>query len=93
MTGASGGIGRSLMATLGTAHEMVGIVRTPRPAAGGQSFVASSDKPALAAALAEADCVIHCALDAKAKGRDFLPVNRAMNTEILEGTHKGRCRL
>ena len=93
MTGASGGIGRSLMATLGTAHEMVGIVRTPRPAAGGQSFVASSDKPALAAALAEADCVIHCALDAKAKGRDFLPVNRAMNTEILEGTLKGRCRL
>ena len=93
LTGASGGIGRSLMATLGTAHDMVGIVRTPRPAAGGAAYVASSDKPALAAALADADCVIHCALDAKAKGRDFLPTNRAMNTEMLEGALRGRCRL
>jgi nucleoside-diphosphate-sugar epimerase len=81
------------MATLGATHEMVGVVRTPRPAAGGATYVASTDKPALAAALADADCVIHCALDAKAKGRDFLPVNRAMNTEILAGALAGRCRL
>lgn len=93
LTGASGGIGRSLMATLGAEHEMVGIVRSPRPAAGAQRYVASSDKPALAAALADTDCVIHCALDAKARGRDFLPVNRAMNAEILEGALGGRCRL
>ncbi len=93
MTGAAGGIGRSLMAVLGADHEMVGVVRTPRPAADGQSVVASADKPALAAALADADCVIHCALDSKAKGRDFLAVNRAMNTEILEGALAGRCRL
>ena len=93
VTGASGGIGRSLMATLGTAHEMVGIVRTARPSTGEASYVASADKPALAAALADADCVIHCALDAKAKGRDFLPTNRAMNTEILSGAVRGRCRL
>jgi len=93
LTGASGGIGRSLMATLATAHDMIGVVRAPRPAAAGATYVSSADKPALAAALADADCVIHCALDAKAKGRDFLPVNRALNTEILEGALGGRCRL
>jgi nucleoside-diphosphate-sugar epimerase len=93
LTGASGGIGRSLMATLAAAHAMVGIVRTPRPAAGGVSYVASADTPALAAALADADCVIHCALDAKAKSRDFLPTNRAMNSAILTGALAGRCRL
>ncbi|HZY68885.1 MAG TPA: NAD-dependent epimerase/dehydratase family protein, partial [Devosia sp.] len=47
----------------------------------------------LQSALAEADCVIHCALDSKAKGRDFLPTNRALNTEILTGALAGRCRL
>ena len=93
VTGAAGGIGRSLMAVLGAAHEMVGVVRTARPAPAGQTIVASADKPALAAALADADCVIHCALDLKAKGRDFLSVNRAMNAEILEGALAGRCRL
>ena len=66
LTGASGGIGRSLMATFGAAHDMVGIVRTPRPSSGGASHVAFGDKPALSAALADADCVIHCARDAKA---------------------------
>lgn len=93
LTGASGGIGRSLMATLGAVHEMVGVVRTPRASSAGQSFVAFTDKPALTAALAGADCVIHCALDTKARGRDFLPANRAMNSEILDGALKGRCRL
>ena len=93
LTGAAGGIGRSLMATLAAAHEMVGIVRTPRPAADGVAYVASADKPALAAALAGADCVIHCALDAKASGRAFLPANRALNREILGGALAGRCRL
>lgn len=93
MTGASGGIGRSLMATLGSTHDMVGIVRTPRPAAGGRTYVASADKPALNKALATADCIIHCALDAKASRRDFLAVNRAMNAEILAGALAGRCRL
>ena len=92
LTGASGGIGRSLMTTLGADHEMVGVVRTVR-AAGGQQYVAFADKPALAAALADADVVIHCALDAKAKGRDFLPVNRAMNREILDGALQGRAKL
>ncbi len=52
-----------------------------------------ADKPALAACLAAADVVIHCALDAKAKGKDFLPVNHAMNREILAGALKGQCRL
>jgi nucleoside-diphosphate-sugar epimerase len=95
LTGASGGIGRSLMAALGAAHEITGIVRTlPRePRQPGPRFIAFADKPALGRALAEADCVIHCALDAKAKGRDFLAVNRAMNTEILAGALKGKCRL
>ena len=92
LTGASGGIGRSLMTTLGADHEMVGVVRTVR-AAGGQQYVAFADKPALAAALADADVVIHCALDAKAKGRDFLPTNHAMNREILEGALKGPTKL
>jgi nucleoside-diphosphate-sugar epimerase len=93
LTGASGGIGRSLMATLGSDHEMIGVVRTPRPDAGGQRTVAFADKPALSAALADTDVVIHCALDAKAKGRDFLSANHAMNREILAGALKGRCRL
>jgi nucleoside-diphosphate-sugar epimerase len=93
LTGAAGGIGRSLMAVLSAEHQVTGVVRTPRPTAGGQRYVAFADKPALAAALATADCVIHCALDAKAKGRDFLPVNRAMNSEILQGALGGRCRL
>lgn len=95
LTGASGGIGRSLMAALGAAHEVTGIVRAlPRDLRQpGTRFIAFSDKPALGRALADADCVIHCALDAKAKGRDFLPVNRAMNAEILAGALKGKCRL
>ena len=89
LTGAAGGIGRSLMTALSAGHEVTGIVRTPRP---GQRSIAFADKPALLAALAAADCVIHCALDAKAKGRDFLRVNRAMNSEILENGVKGRCK-
>ncbi len=92
LTGAAGGIGRSLMTALSAGHEVTGIVRTPRQSAGGQRSVAFADKPALAAALAGADCVVHCALDAKAKGRDFLRVNRAMNSEILENAVKGRCK-
>jgi nucleoside-diphosphate-sugar epimerase len=92
LTGASGGIGRSLMTTLGADHEMVGVVRAPR-GTGTPRLVAFGDKPALAAALADADVVIHCALDAKARGRDFLLVNQAMNREILEGALKGHCRL
>ena len=48
LTGASGGIGRSLMATLGTVHEVTGVVRTPRPSTDGQRYVAFEDKPALA---------------------------------------------
>lgn len=90
LTGAAGGIGRSLMKALSAGHEVTGVVRTPRP---GQRSIAFADKPALVAALTEADCVIHCALDAKAKGRDFLSVNRAMNSEILENAVKGRCKL
>jgi nucleoside-diphosphate-sugar epimerase len=93
LTGASGGIGRSLMTTLGAAHEMIGIVRRPPAAASGQRFVNSGDRAALHAALAEADCVIHCALDAKAKGAQFLVANRTMNTEILAGALAGKCRL
>jgi nucleoside-diphosphate-sugar epimerase len=72
---------------------MIGVVRTPQPDAGGQRTVAFADKPALSAALADTDVVIHCALDAKAKGRDFLSANHAMNREILAGALKGRCRL
>ena len=80
LTGASGGIGRSLMATLGADHEMVGVVRTPRPDVGGLRYVAFADKPALAVALADAEIVIHCALDAKTSGRDFGDM-----VEILSG--------
>ena len=51
LTGASGGIGKSLMATLGASHEMTGIVRTPR--SDDARYVGYGDKPGLAAALAE----------------------------------------
>ena len=91
LTGASGGIGKSLMATLGASHEMTGIVRTPR--GDDARYVGYGDKAALAATLAASDVVIHCALDAKAKGRDFLAVNHAMNREILSGALKGQCRI
>ena len=81
------------MTTLASDHEMVGVVRTPKPDARGRRDVGFADKPALARALAEADVVIHCALDAKAKGRDFFPTNHAMNREILAGALRGRCKL
>lgn len=93
LTGATGGIGRALMAALGADHEMIAIVRTPRPTKHGVRYVAFSDKPALAAALAEADVVIHNALDNKAKGRAYMPANRGLNSEILHGALKGKCRL
>ncbi|MEO7223146.1 MAG: NAD-dependent epimerase/dehydratase family protein [Devosia sp.] len=93
LTGAAGGIGRSLMSVLRRGHEVTGIVRTPRPTAGGPRFVAFADKSALAEALTDAGCVIHCALDARAKGHDFLRVNRAMNTEILTRALAGSCQL
>ena len=93
LTGATGGIGRSLMAALGADHEVIAIVRTPRPDRDGVRHVAFSDKPALAAALAEAEIVIHNALDNKARGRAYMPANRGMNSEILEGALRGRCRL
>lgn len=81
------------MAALASTHDVTGVVRTLPSTPGEPRFVAFADKPRLAAALAEADCVIHCALDAKAKGSQFLAVNRAMNTEILEGALAGKCRL
>ncbi len=81
------------MAALGIDHEMVAIVRTPRPTKNGVRYIAFSDKAALAEALADADVVIHNALDNKAKGRDYMPANRGMNSEILEGALRGRCRL
>jgi nucleoside-diphosphate-sugar epimerase len=93
ITGANGGIGRALVAALRASHEVTGIVRTARPAADGVSFAASSDPGALATALAEADCVIHNALDTKAPARQFLAVNEALNRDILAGAFKGRCRL
>lgn len=93
ITGANGGIGRALVSALRASHEVTGIVRTARPAADGVSFAASSDPGALAAALAEADCVIHNALDTKAPARQFLAVNEALNRDILSGALKGRCRL
>jgi nucleoside-diphosphate-sugar epimerase len=93
LTGAAGGIGRSLMGILGEAHELTGIVRTPRAGGPAGRYVAFIDKPAVAAAFAEADCVIHCAIDTRARRRDFLPANRAMNQEVLDGTLGGQCRL
>ena len=79
------------MATFGASHDITGIVRTPRN--GDARYVGYGDKAALGETLAGADVVIHCALDAKAKGRAFLPANRAMNSEILSGALKGKCRL
>ena len=96
VTGASGGVGRSLMRVLAQSHDMTGVVRTP-PAGSRRldsaRYVVSSDRAGLAAAFAEADCVIHCALDSRTPARDFLAVNRKMNAEILEGALAGACRL
>lgn len=93
ITGAAGGIGRALVAALTPAHVVTGIVRAPRAVTGGVRYVASTDAESLAAALAEADCVIHNALDSKAPAKQFLAVNEALNRDILAGALKGRCRL
>lgn len=93
ITGATGGIGRALVAALRSRHEITGIVRAARPAADGVTYAASADPEAVAAALAAADCVIHNALDSKAPARQFLAVNEALNRTILTGALAGRCRL
>jgi len=93
ITGATGGIGRALVAALSARHEVTGIVRAPRPAADGIAYAASSDPAALAAALASADCVIHNALDSRAPAKQFLAVNEQLNRDIREGALRGQCRL
>ncbi|MEP7239759.1 MAG: NAD-dependent epimerase/dehydratase family protein [Devosia sp.] len=91
ITGAAGGIGRSLMDVLGVRHEVTGIIRsTPLP---GARTVRYDDKPALAAALAAADCVIHNALNTRVPARDFIAANTALAREILDGALKGNCKL
>ncbi|MEO6394530.1 MAG: NAD-dependent epimerase/dehydratase family protein [Devosia sp.] len=96
LTGASGGIGHRLAERLAQSHQLTGIVRSP-PGAGravsGVTYVAFADKPALRAALTNSDCVIHCALDSKAKPADFLAANKSLDAEILSGALSGSCRL
>lgn len=93
ITGATGGIGRALVAALKQAHEVIGIIRSAPPANAGIAYVSYADAAGLGAALAGADCVIHNALDSKAKARDFLAVNEQLNRNILAGALKGDCRL
>jgi nucleoside-diphosphate-sugar epimerase len=70
----------------------VGIVRTPRTDIGeaGVPYV-----PLLQAGqdLADVDCVVHSALDAKAGLRNFHRVNRELNSRVLDTALAGRCSL
>jgi nucleoside-diphosphate-sugar epimerase len=93
ITGATGGIGRALVAALKPAHEVTGIVRSAPPASGDISYASYADAAGLAAALGDADCVIHNALNSKAKARAFLAVNELLNRDILAGALRGRCTL
>ncbi|MEQ1770083.1 MAG: NAD-dependent epimerase/dehydratase family protein [Devosia sp.] len=95
ISGAAGGIGRRLVQVLHEAgHDVTGIVRTlpsAERANAAITYVASSDAPAFRTTLSAADCVIHCALDSKA--RDFLAANKAMDDAMLQGTLAGKAKL
>ena len=92
VTGAFGGVGSSLVRTLRNAHDVVGIVRTPRPDAGepGVSYVPMDQA---AAEFASTECVIHSALDAKAGLRRFRQANLDLNRRVLDSALAGGTKL
>lgn len=92
VTGAFGGVGSSLVRTLRDAHDVIGIVRTPRKDAGepGVSYVPMGEA---AAELGGADCVIHSALDAKAGFTRMREANLDLNRRVLDESLKGGSKL
>src|SRR5258706_140879 len=87
VTGALGGIGRHLVESLATNHEVVGVVRTaPSRWASGIPVrsVPWADRVALARCLDEADVVTHAALDTRKRGDEFIRRNIAFTLDLLE---------
>ncbi|KKB09330.1 hypothetical protein VE26_05070 [Devosia chinhatensis] len=92
--GAGGGIGRQLLASFAANHAVSAVYRTlpQRPSAQATS-IRFDDADGLAAAVSEAEVVVHAALNTKAKGKDFLPANRAVTERLLSLVDASTCRL
>ena len=92
LIGAGGGIGRQLLKTFATKHDVRAVYRT-LPAHADSRSVAFDDKEGLAAAITRADMVVHAALNTKARGRDFIPANREVTETLLNLIEPDTCRL
>lgn len=92
LVGAGGGIGRQLLATFSASHDVRAVYRT-LPQGARKHAVTFDDGTGLAAAVGEAEVVIHAALNTKARGKAFIPANRAVTERLLELVNPERCRL
>lgn len=92
LVGAGGGIGRQLLKTLATKHDVRAVYRTLPPGAG-TNAVAFNDEAGLSEAVQSAQVVIHAALNTKARGKQFIPANQMVTERLLELIEVGRCRL
>jgi nucleoside-diphosphate-sugar epimerase len=85
LIGAGGGIGRQLLETFTEAHGVSAVYRTlPERSSEGRNSIRFDDERALAKALADAEIVVHAALDTKSKGKAFIPANRSMTERLLD---------
>lgn len=92
LVGAGGGIGRQLLATFSASHHVTAVYRTLPQRSSGR-VTTFDDTAGLPAAVAGADVVIHAALDTKARGKAFIPANRAVTDRLLNLLQPDRCRL
>jgi nucleoside-diphosphate-sugar epimerase len=92
LVGAGGGIGRQLLATFATRHDVTAVYRT-LPQRSDANAVAFGDVAALRTAVQNADVVVHAALNTKARGKQFIPANRAVTETLLDLIDPAQCRL
>lgn len=92
LVGAGGGIGRQLLKTFAAKHDVRAVYRTLPPRSGPEA-VAFGDSAGLAEAVGAADVVVHAALNTKARGKEFIPANRAVTETLLQLIQPDQCRL
>jgi nucleoside-diphosphate-sugar epimerase len=94
LVGAGGGIGRQLVKTFASAHDVSAVYRTlPQHAPAHIETVRFADDDGLMQAIGDADVVVHAALNTKARGKDFIPSNRDVTERLLSLIQPETCRL
>jgi nucleoside-diphosphate-sugar epimerase len=94
LVGAGGGIGRQLAGRFAERHHVSAVFRTlPPGGTAGVEPIRFDDSPVLEGAVGSADVVVHAALNTRARGKAFIPANRATTERLLALIEPGRCNL